>query len=111
MRVWKYKKNDYITTGALKRYKEENNLTAEKLAEIAGETKANINSWIWNGRAPKPVLDKLGIKARNRVVTTKANNENHPVGGSFYACYVGKDHVDAFTSFCKALGISAKYVV
>lgn len=115
-RVYKYKKLDRTNTDALRKYRDENALTNAQVAERAGETADDVSRWIGRKRVPKPVLEKLGLKARNSVSVTKKTDQETslsrlPEGGSLYICYVGSKQRNAFLTICESLGIEAKHVL
>lgn len=108
MATYKYGRSqkNFVSSEALKKYRNENQMNNFTLAQKLGEDVKNVQNWISRKRVPKSVLQRLGIKARN-----VAPPHQHPKGGTLYACYVGANDQPAFLAFCSALKINAKDVL
>lgn len=102
-----YTRKDFVRTGALKRYLNDNQETIYSLSQKTAVSPKTLDNWVRRGSCPKQFLNQLGIKQR----TIEPKEEKQITGGSFYACYVGKENQSAFLSFCKALKINAKFVI
>lgn len=107
--TFKYGKS-FVSTQALKKYRDEHSLSNKELAEKIGESVTFVRNCIYGNRVPRAVLQNLGIKARNKTKNESAPPP-HPPGGTIYACYVGAKDKVSFLAFCSALNINAKDVL
>lgn len=103
----------WITTDALKKYRDENGLSTQQLAEKIGDNLTTVSLWLTRKRAPRAVLEKLGITVRGpyKQRADKKTVSSIPAGGTIYACYVGAAEKTAFLAFCAAMHISAKDMI
>lgn len=110
-KVFHFGKENFVTSGALKRYRDDNNLTnAELTAQLglAGKYWNTVATWCSKGRVPVEALRKLGLSQRRR---GGKRSTAVPAGGSLYVCYVGAADVKRFKEINAALGIEVKSVL
>jgi len=98
---------DFVTTSALGRYRDQNNLGLKEIAAKVGHNvlPTTVCYWIMKKRVPRKVLEILNLGARSVSVSNKSSK------GEIYLAYVDSHKETAFKSFCEAMNVNIKTVL
>lgn len=99
--------NDFVTTAALRKYRDRNCFSLKELSDNIGEPQTCVANWISRNRVPKAVLKRIKARIpRDEKPKTVAQKN-----GDLYVIYVEAQYKEALASFCGALGINLQKVL
>lgn len=101
---------DFINSKALRKFRQDNNLSNVEIAERIGMgvRPGTISKWIRTNRIPRELPKILGFRTREVTTTRKASAT--PVG-DLYVVYITDKTKQPFLAFCNSLGIDHKSVL